>query len=417
MGIQRKLSKKILNKKSKSTSISKKNRDKSKKSKSKSKKSKSIPKKSRSKNKKKSSIKNNTYKSQIYRRNMMRGGVNEGTSIDVPSVDSKLWNHLNKHEIIYLNLPRATVVEAHVFKGCPNLVSVNMPRIQEIGDGAFRACLALREVVLPRSLTKLGREAFRGCTKLTTVTMPEDGELEEIGDYAFGDCWALTAVVLPRKLKKLGARAFEGCTQLESVKMPTGGLLQEIGNEPFLHCPPGMIIDFGLVKMEKIEELNQFPALTSFERNAKVIHTFGNANDQCIITHKWEPGETVLDWDTVDVDDVVDATGIKSPIQLQDLSGDIIVDVPECWSDGPGADFQQKVNQALSKIPTQEDDRAIRNIKNWKVEVSPNDDPDKATNKPDLNEVAIRLAKGELSLDDPWFLAWFPDDAGGADPN
>ena len=99
---------------------------------------------------------------------------------------------------------------------------------------------------------------------------------------------------------------------------------------------------------------------------------------------------------------MLDATGITSPIRFQDLSGDKFP-IYGCWSDGPDADFRKL---AIAQYPNELGDPAHP----WGVQVG--EDAEVATYNPDLAELALRLERGELSLEVPWFLVWLnPEDA------
>ena len=94
---------------------------------------------------------------------------------------------------------------------------------------------------------------------------------------------------------------------------------------------------------------------------------------------------------------MVDATGIVSPIPLQDLGGNQFP-VHGCWSDGPGADFKAL---AAAQHPEQLGDPA-----GWAVLVG--DEAEEPSDTVDLADVALRLARGELTLAEPWLLVWKP---------
>ena len=94
---------------------------------------------------------------------------------------------------------------------------------------------------------------------------------------------------------------------------------------------------------------------------------------------------------------MVDATGIVSPIPMQDLGGNQFP-VHGCWSDGPGADFKAL---AAAQHPEALGDPAA-----WVVLVGP--EADEPSETVDLADAALRLARGELTLAEPWLLVWKP---------
>jgi len=64
----------------------------------------------------------------------------------------------------------------------------------------------LTEVVIPETITKIGRYAFYGCDSLTTVIMHDN--ITSIGRYAFDSCKGLTTVRLSSGLLEMGDSAF-----------------------------------------------------------------------------------------------------------------------------------------------------------------------------------------------------------------
>ena len=76
----------------------------------------------------------------------------------------------------------------------------------------------LRLLVLPESITKIGKNAFKGLEALEEVRLPE--ELIHIGQYAFADCPKLKTVKFPSTLEKIDSSAFKGCTSLDKVIVP-----------------------------------------------------------------------------------------------------------------------------------------------------------------------------------------------------
>jgi len=77
----------------------------------------------------------------------------------------------------------------------------------EIAVGEYKERVNLKEVRLPKSLTKIGKRAFYGCQNLTTVVF--GGNEVEIEDEAFANCRALRKIDLPQSLEVIGYGAIE----------------------------------------------------------------------------------------------------------------------------------------------------------------------------------------------------------------
>ena len=99
------------------------------------------------------------------------------------------------------------------------------PEYLEVKNGVKaicdEACLGLdnlHDVVLPASVTDLGRRAFASCIKLFKITMPG---VDYIGIESFAHCENLKEIALPETLGKIRKAAFADCKALEEINIPS----------------------------------------------------------------------------------------------------------------------------------------------------------------------------------------------------
>ena len=84
------------------------------------------------------------------------------------------------------------------------LETIVFPKGTEDISHAFMDSAALRSAVVPGSVTNM-EEAFADCEALTHVAL-EDG-IDDIGDYAFYHCTALRELTIPKSVTKFGTLA------------------------------------------------------------------------------------------------------------------------------------------------------------------------------------------------------------------
>lgn len=75
----------------------------------------------------------------------------------------------------------------------------------------FADFTALKDIVLPPSVSYIGSTAFLNCKNLESIELPE--KVKEIEYGAFGNCDKLTKIVLPQSLKTIGSKAFNDCSK------------------------------------------------------------------------------------------------------------------------------------------------------------------------------------------------------------
>ena len=114
----------------------------------------------------------------------------------------------------------------------------NCTALTTIEEGAFMNCTNLKRVILPSSVTRIGKNAFSGCTKLISTADKTMNltNVSYIGPNAFKSCnnGDFTTIQFSNKLETLGAQAFYNCTNLQEITLVPS--ITNIGDEAFAQC-------------------------------------------------------------------------------------------------------------------------------------------------------------------------------------
>lgn len=102
--------------------------------------------------------------------------------------------------------------------------------VVSIGEKAFMNA-PISEVVLPKSLKAILREAFRGCSNIKHIDLPDT--IEYLGSYCFADS-GIVDLVLPSSLTKVPNVCCCSCKQLKKVSF--GTRVTTIGHAAFRGC-------------------------------------------------------------------------------------------------------------------------------------------------------------------------------------
>jgi hypothetical protein len=78
----------------------------------------------------------------------------------------------------------------------------------------------MKAVVIPETVTRIGKEAFLGCIELETVYVRGEA-LTEVGEKAFTICNKLSNIYLPDSITTIEPAAFSGCGGLEKINIPS----------------------------------------------------------------------------------------------------------------------------------------------------------------------------------------------------
>ncbi len=98
------------------------------------------------------------------------------------------------------------------------------PKLEYIGTDAFSSNNLLVDLVIPNSVTKIGRSAFSDNGQLLSVRFSSESKLKTIGCKAFSNCHLLKNIVLPPNLIKIDVNAFSKANSLQSVVVYTNTL-------------------------------------------------------------------------------------------------------------------------------------------------------------------------------------------------
>ena len=100
------------------------------------------------------------------------------------------------------------------FFRCSRLETVTFEegtKLERIGWGAF-GYSSLPAITIPDSVTRIDGYAFYYCSKLTDVAISENSKLESLGEYAFKADTKMTSLYIPDGVTKIGSAIFKDVT-------------------------------------------------------------------------------------------------------------------------------------------------------------------------------------------------------------
>ncbi len=184
------------------------------------------------------------------------------TEVNIPSeIDNLPVTSIGINAFNYL-------MSSSAMQFCDKLTSIIIPNtVTNIGRGAFANCSGLTSIIIPESVTSIGESAFSGCSNLiVTVSKNNPAYASEddvlfnkdktlliwyslkkaekeytipngvtsIGNNAFSGCSSLTSIIIPDSVTSIEAWAFDRCSGLKSIIIPKN--VVSIGGNAFINC-------------------------------------------------------------------------------------------------------------------------------------------------------------------------------------
>ena len=105
--------------------------------------------------------------------------------------------------------------------------------VVKMGPGTFWGCKELKKVNIPKKVDTISKYTFVHCTNLESITIPSN--VTSIGENAFGMCKNLSSIIIPSSVTSIGTQAFSGCRNLLNITIPAS--VTTMGSEVFQGNP------------------------------------------------------------------------------------------------------------------------------------------------------------------------------------
>ncbi len=199
----------------------------------------------------------------------------EGDILEYPVTGGNIYYHKNTSNVIILDsdqdvtdvvIPEeidgipVKLIDNYAFGRCSKLKSIVIPdSVTSIGKGVFNGCSSLSGISIPESVEVIGESAFEKCIGLKSIIIP--GNVAGIADSMFAGCSNLEEIVISEGVTNIGWNAFSGCSSLSSINIPGSVII--IGRSSFENCNlKSVVIEEGVVRIEE----NAFSGCSSLSK-------------------------------------------------------------------------------------------------------------------------------------------------------
>ena len=143
-----------------------------------------------------------------------------------------------------------------IFEGCNSLSSISFSNnIKQIPNYLAKDCQGLKELTIPASTEKIGKDAFSNCfnlekvyfnatnCKFDGVVFNNDTLLNEvivgknvktIPDNFLNSCFNINGISIPETVVSIGEKAFKDCRKIKAINLSEN--IKSIGRDAFLGC-------------------------------------------------------------------------------------------------------------------------------------------------------------------------------------
>jgi prefoldin subunit 5 len=123
-------------------------------------------------------------------------------------------------ELVSIIIPDSvTAIGRTAFAELAKLESVKLGQnVKSLGLYSFSRCTNLKSINIPNKITTIPDYCFRGCEKLKDIVLHDN--IQSIGNHAFESCKAMKISVLPANLTTMGKWAFGDCEAITSITLP-----------------------------------------------------------------------------------------------------------------------------------------------------------------------------------------------------